>query len=780
MPKMKVLETGQASEEVVIMSWSPKMDLLAIGNRKGSIQLHRLTWQKVWQVMLSNRGESIIPELMTWHPEGLFLIVSSGSLTYVIDVECGKVVHSHDVPVSITALTWCTSQYRHSMNDVLSTQSKQQSDYLRNDIKIQRLESNLSILFLGTSNGYVYAYTGGFLLGLCIKICEEGSNCHLLKIDASSSLEAFQFITDEDNGSDEVILSFSYFRNDYLPRIAPIIGPLGLKYILFLKNWAMIQSEMSSLNEHWGRLVDLYNNYMTFGGAKDLEVARVDYLELVLTGIVCVEMELFLGDGGREKEAKKNANAISTANASITEHLRTIKCSIVNLLTELNEIGGFLKQISGYEEANSLIVMLRKSCNYLFLAILHIQSLVHNFTEVYAHFMHMIMNTIHSFNVQEVPDFIEEDSDTDKVLEFLETVVDKDIFQFLMKNVSLGYPAIGDDDVVNNKPCPFGELNFPEKNALGVAAEEAETRDYLSFPVLIRDLLEKYHKDSEKHTVLMDFTEEEVNKFLCNIIPTMHKLTKVLLSIPVLCSVPFEADTHQIARLPKSIYLEPSSKPESEESIAGSNLVRKSFDAIVDHQNSKATLSCLWSCRKVLFFEIDFLDRRKINVKSVTLNFSRNIAAAELFSDSYITVVSHDTSKESQDSSKTIICQVQYRNPLNKSPYIDLNLLKSKCGGKSVVPPSAPVEVPTDISKPCAPFNNVHVDYALPIDGFSPLQLRVSGPRKVGSLLATNQRTVLLLEMETDLSETSYDDTAEASDSEDSKSNEGDDEDEED
>jgi len=35
MPKMKVLDTRKTAEEVVIMSWSPKMDLLALGNKKG-------------------------------------------------------------------------------------------------------------------------------------------------------------------------------------------------------------------------------------------------------------------------------------------------------------------------------------------------------------------------------------------------------------------------------------------------------------------------------------------------------------------------------------------------------------------------------------------------------------------------------------------------------------------------------------------------------------------------------------------------------------------------
>lgn len=36
MPKLKVLDTRQTTEEIVVMSWSPKMDLLALGNITGS------------------------------------------------------------------------------------------------------------------------------------------------------------------------------------------------------------------------------------------------------------------------------------------------------------------------------------------------------------------------------------------------------------------------------------------------------------------------------------------------------------------------------------------------------------------------------------------------------------------------------------------------------------------------------------------------------------------------------------------------------------------------
>jgi len=97
--------------------------------------------------------------------------------------------------------------------------------------------------------------------------------------------------------------------------------------------------------------------------------------------------------------------------------------------------------------------------------------------------------------------------------------------------------------------------------------------------------------------------------------------------------------------------------------------------------------------------------------------------------------------------------------------------LRAKCGTKSVLPTAVHIDVPMEISKPCTPVNSTYIDYALPLEGFTPFQLNVSGQRKVGALLAENRRTVLMLEMETDLSETSYDDTADASDSDEGNSN---------
>lgn len=44
----------------------------------GIIYLHRLSWAKAWEVSLTLLDQPVTPELMTWHPEGLFLVVTAG------------------------------------------------------------------------------------------------------------------------------------------------------------------------------------------------------------------------------------------------------------------------------------------------------------------------------------------------------------------------------------------------------------------------------------------------------------------------------------------------------------------------------------------------------------------------------------------------------------------------------------------------------------------------------------------------------------------------------
>jgi hypothetical protein len=152
-------------------------------------------------------------------------------------------------------------------------------------------------------------------------------------------------------------------------------------------------------------------------------------------------------------------------------------------------------------------------------------------------------------------------------------------------------------------------------------------------------------------------------------------------------------------------------------------------------------------------------------LKSVILYFSRSIECFEIFSSNHMTVVSYDRedkrSEREQDMGRTIVCQVPFSSITCQATGVDISSLKSKCGSKPSLPYCARVEIPLNVYKPCASLSSTsNVDYILPIEGFAPNSLTVSGARKVGALLGDDKRTVLILEMELDLSgESTMDET---------------------
>ena len=65
--RMRQLEERQVEQEVKLLEWSPKMDILAVGLLNGDVSLHRLNWQKIWTVSPPEESEC---EAIVWRPDG--------------------------------------------------------------------------------------------------------------------------------------------------------------------------------------------------------------------------------------------------------------------------------------------------------------------------------------------------------------------------------------------------------------------------------------------------------------------------------------------------------------------------------------------------------------------------------------------------------------------------------------------------------------------------------------------------------------------------------------
>ena len=67
---MRQMDEKTTDQEVKLMVWSPKMDILALAFSSGSISLHRLQWQKIWTAE-AGEEEGVVGAL-AWRPDGTY------------------------------------------------------------------------------------------------------------------------------------------------------------------------------------------------------------------------------------------------------------------------------------------------------------------------------------------------------------------------------------------------------------------------------------------------------------------------------------------------------------------------------------------------------------------------------------------------------------------------------------------------------------------------------------------------------------------------------------
>lgn len=101
----KQIDEKHVTNEVKIMLWNPKMDLIALGFANADIHLYRMSWQKVWTLNAPHQGISITA--MAWRPDGKVLSVSfSNGHLRLLSVEDAKKIFSFNFTEPIQWLYW--------------------------------------------------------------------------------------------------------------------------------------------------------------------------------------------------------------------------------------------------------------------------------------------------------------------------------------------------------------------------------------------------------------------------------------------------------------------------------------------------------------------------------------------------------------------------------------------------------------------------------------------------------------------------------------------------
>jgi hypothetical protein len=94
-----------AGGEIVLMKWSPTMDLLAASFADNSVIVNRLSWQRVWTIP----AQDGTPTALAWRTDGQILAVGRSDATVsLLNIEDGHAMHTHTLTHPITSLHWMT------------------------------------------------------------------------------------------------------------------------------------------------------------------------------------------------------------------------------------------------------------------------------------------------------------------------------------------------------------------------------------------------------------------------------------------------------------------------------------------------------------------------------------------------------------------------------------------------------------------------------------------------------------------------------------------------
>ncbi|GMS89644.1 hypothetical protein PENTCL1PPCAC_11819, partial [Pristionchus entomophagus] len=109
----------RAPFKVHLMSWNPKMDLLAVVSEKGEVCLKRQGWKTTWKMNVNteervvhefpvkNKERKGSPSCLAWSPDGMALVIGMNTGVYhIIDAEAGMLRFTWSLGAPITRMNW--------------------------------------------------------------------------------------------------------------------------------------------------------------------------------------------------------------------------------------------------------------------------------------------------------------------------------------------------------------------------------------------------------------------------------------------------------------------------------------------------------------------------------------------------------------------------------------------------------------------------------------------------------------------------------------------------
>lgn len=362
------LEERSVSSEVVLMEWSPKMDLIALANKNGEVLLQRLTWQKqpIWVLPPSADDEFKSVTALAWRPDGKVLSVGySCGKVILCSVEGAGIVHTTNFGHAVGKMKWSRANPGEtsscpgdqdmeviqdasdiflpklpSLTKVSST--KEQEEDTTEDLKKLKDQSGLNLLVVCLDNGNLHILAFGIapVAEVILKNQEKLVNCgRILSAALTPHLYSILVIVELQQEEavlvtlDSVLLASRHQEiANYAKKYAQISA---LMEYLEGTLKAITEAKEDILLEIEAKLTKYAEQKLTEGTVGD------EFLDLLVWGKASLELQTFLLQELTAKGLKKLGHSVESSYSSIQKLiLKQVHRVGKTLLFELSELYG--------------------------------------------------------------------------------------------------------------------------------------------------------------------------------------------------------------------------------------------------------------------------------------------------------------------------------------------------------------------------------------------------------------------------------------------------------
>ncbi|XP_038213159.1 anaphase-promoting complex subunit 4 [Zerene cesonia] len=371
---MRQMEERHVANQVDLMVWSHRLDLLALTNSKGEVQVHRLHWQKVWS--LPPPSEDVVVDSMAWRPDGKALAIgyNNGSV-YIVDIEDKTVIDKYDFVqevveeseyknYGIPCIRWAVkagtleSATEYNLYDDCSiflqmppspsTAYKAPNPDEKEKGCVEHLDqfNQLNLLMIAYGTGNIFMSVFGRYPYRSVHMSQftkdEYGDYEILDIQMSDDFSVMQVLYVERN-TNRVIVSVT--NTSVLSAYSEELSIVANKHVHIVQMISHLDKTMKSITEAWEHILLEMDTKMAYYASTVPEGGvSADLLELLMLGVPSDELEVFLLRELTAKGLKKFGSSVELSYSTIQKLvLKQLNIVGQNLIYHLSELRGLAK-----------------------------------------------------------------------------------------------------------------------------------------------------------------------------------------------------------------------------------------------------------------------------------------------------------------------------------------------------------------------------------------------------------------------------------------------------